>query len=69
METFESYQERVIDEKNDLEDRLVKLKNFLSSDMFHKLNDREKDLLSLQYDAMSIYNNILEKRIAKWMDS
>lgn len=54
------WQQRVISEKSELEERLNKLADFL-----HKTrNDSEREpLLLMQYHAMSTYLEILKERI------
>lgn len=58
------YRRRVVDEKIELDDKLLKLKQFFQSDVFRSLNQNEMQLLSQQCDAMQQYTNILAVRIA-----
>lgn len=60
------YQERVIEECNQLNCRLDKLAVFLSSDVFKSLPDIEKCDLYCQAAAMSEYQMYLNRRIARF---
>ncbi len=63
---MEAYQERVIAEKKDLDEKANKLYKFLLADSFDELDEIDKDLLSDQYDAMTEYRIILGKRIERF---
>lgn len=58
------YQQRVVDEKKDLDERLAKLKAFVLTEVYRNLPADEQDRLSRQYDAMYSYSCILGERIA-----
>lgn len=60
------YQERVIAEKTCLDEKLVKLTQFIKSDAFDALPDEDRKLLVKQEDAMSIYSEVLEDRINRF---
>lgn len=64
---MQPYEQRVIDEKSELDTKLEKLKVFIDSDMFQKLGHIEKDLLIWQAQVMCEYSTILERRIAVFM--
>jgi len=66
MKDLLPYQQRVIDEKNELDDRLQALQNFIKLDNinFSNLSLEECELLIAQCDVMREYSLILEKRIA-----
>ena len=59
------YQQRVVDEKKELDRRCAKLVAFINdSDKFAKVNDDERDRLERQSTAMLEYSKILGERIA-----
>jgi uncharacterized protein len=64
--TMKAYQERVVAEKQELDEKLAKLKTFVFGDgkTFGTLNLQERDRLERQYDAMKAYSDILSERIA-----
>ena len=59
-----SHQQRVLEERNDLEEKLTKLVAFLNSEIYNKLPGEEKVRLSAQSRAMAVYLCILNERIA-----
>jgi hypothetical protein len=63
---MKAYQQRVINEKSCLDDKLGKLTKFIESDEFDALEDDDRKLLVKQEDAMSIYSEILEDRIKRF---
>ena len=63
------HEERVIIEKQELDEKLAKLKAFVfnpGSPIFHALSPEDRDLLEDQYTAMDQYSTILSKRIARF---
>lgn len=62
---FQPHQQRVVDEHKELTEKLNKLRDFLKSDFYKGANiaNSEKQLLSVQADAMGMYSNILAARI------
>ena len=60
---LQPHQQRVVDEKNELDDKLAKLGAFLESDTFANLNIIERGQLHRQYQSMSEYSKILGERI------
>lgn len=61
------HQQRVIDEKNELEARLTKLSTFMSGNsIFDGLPSKEKEMLKAQHTSMSAYLSILNDRIANF---
>lgn len=61
---MQPHQQRVIDEKAELEDRLLKLQQFIcKSPVFESLSGAEKELLREQAQVMDQYNDILKERI------
>jgi hypothetical protein len=56
--------ERVRVEKDELREKIGKLKNFLKSEKIKQIDTTQANLLRMQYDTMTAYANILEKRLA-----
>ena len=62
---MEDYQQRVIDEKSEIDKKAVALSNFIGENpAFDKINPEEQDRLKEQNDIMWQYSEILGKRIA-----
>ena len=61
---MQEFQQRVIDEKAELDGKIEKLGVFLSSEVFDKLPRTHKELLVIQWFTMTQYSDILSKRIA-----
>ncbi|MCK5607564.1 hypothetical protein KAR91_37115 [Candidatus Pacearchaeota archaeon] len=57
------HQERVIEEKKSLDDKLRKLTTFVQTELCANLDASERLRLSRQQDAMHAYSNILNERI------
>lgn len=63
------FQQRVVDEKEDLEEKMSKLCIFMdncgtATSVYHKLPDDEKFRMEQQRLVMRLYINILAERIA-----
>lgn len=58
------HQERVVNERNELSEKLDKLVAFFDSSIFQSLDFAERGRLHLQRHAMEIYLGILTQRIA-----
>jgi hypothetical protein len=59
------WQQRLLDEKEQLEQRLRKLVVFIHTDSeFKKLTEKDQNLLRKQMDAMTCYLEILKERVA-----
>lgn len=58
------HQQRVVDEKAELDTKLEKLIPFLSSDTCHALSFDERGRLKRQAEVMEMYSGILGARIA-----
>lgn len=56
---------RLVQERNDLRDRMEKLQAFLGSDKRSQLDERDQDLLDDQYECMYTYLTILNERIGR----
>lgn len=57
------YQRRLLDERNELKEKIEKLVKFINSSKFDELLNEQKDLLSDQVNVMKQYFEILDKRI------
>ena len=57
------YQERVVIEKKELDEKLEKLEAFFQTETFEKLDDQEKWRLAKQRTAMGQYSMVLSERI------
>ena len=57
------YQQRVVDEKAELDSKLDKLNAFFPTDLFAQLKPNEQERLYLQASVMQKYSNILGERI------
>lgn len=63
------WQNRVLEEKTQLDDRLGKLAAFIGSATFKALPAEEQTRLCLQRNAMNAYSNILRERIQNFSPS
>jgi len=62
---MQPHQQRVVDEKKDLDEKLDKLKVFIeTSPTFKSLPADECGRLGKQFDVMTEYSSILSQRIA-----
>lgn len=62
--TMQPHQQRVVDEKCELDARLAKLIPFFDTPIFAALDEGEKSRLERQEEAMKAYSAILTERIA-----
>lgn len=65
---MQAHEERVVEEYNDLVEKLDKLVVFLESEPFMKLEDEDRKLLALQSASMATYIYILEQRIDRFKE-
>lgn len=63
MSDYLPHQQRVVDEKSELDEKLSKLDAFLRTDTFKSLRNEEQILLDRQATAMRIYSGNLGERI------
>ena len=63
---MEEYQERAIEEQRELNERLVRLIRFTTTDTYRKLDREDRELLTSQQHAMIHYNDVLSQRIARF---
>ena len=61
---MQPYQQRVIDEKEDLDSKRDRLRAFFGTDLYRELDPIEQSRLNRQLEAMTLYSNILAERIA-----
>ena len=61
---LQPHQQRVVTEKEDLDEKLDKLKKFILGSIFPTLPAEEKKRLNYQYDVMEKYSGILGERIS-----
>lgn len=59
-----AYQERVVEERKELHERLVKLREFNAGAIFSRLPEAERGRLTRQCMAMTTYLGILNERIS-----
>jgi hypothetical protein len=65
---MQPHQQRVVDEKRELDDKLTKLIAFItSSPVFESLDLTDQGLLCDQQGAMTDYSAVLEERIARFV--
>ena len=64
---MEAYQQRVVDEKTELDAKLSRLDDFLRSEKFESLTERQKSLMHSQQNHMRLYSDVLGMRIADFM--
>ena len=63
---MEDWQQRVLDERRELDERLVKLLSFLVNKSFG-VSKADVDLLCDQRDIMIEYRDVLDARIARFL--
>ena len=61
---MEDYQQRVVDEKTELDGKIERLNSFFSNPKFRELPPDEQDRMTRQCQAMIEYTGILAERIA-----
>ena len=62
--TLQPHQQRVVDEKDEVSDRLSKLLSFFQTPMFESLSEAERSRMRNQARFMDGYAAVLEERIA-----
>ena len=60
---YPDYIKRMNDEFNELKEKLIKLKVFISGDKFKQLNNYQQHLLNMQFKFMDGYINVLGVRL------
>lgn len=62
------FEERLIDEKDHLHNRMVRLENFINDNpKFQELDGKDKELMEKQLSAMSLYYAFLNQRVTKML--
>jgi len=61
-----SHQQRVEDEKNELDTKIGALGKFLGGSIFESLDAGEQDRLKRQYQHMAHYSDVLGERISNF---
>ncbi|TDS73412.1 hypothetical protein [Comamonas sp. JUb58] len=66
MNQYAPHQQRVVDEKHELDEKLQKLTTFINSEKFAEIvkDEDERGRLVCQEDVMKDYSAILAERIA-----
>ena len=60
---MEAFMERIIVEKNELQDKVTKLENFINGEKFKELKGLEQVYLKEQLKFMKDYLSVLRQRI------
>ncbi len=60
---MKEFQQRVVDEKSELDDKLGKLTRFIGTGSFNKLSMNEQRRMERQREIMMQYSHILGERI------
>lgn len=63
---MQPHQQRVVDEKSELDEKISKLTSFMGSDASNVLSLTEEDDLEEQLEYMEKYSKVLERRISKF---
>jgi len=63
---MEAYQERVVEEKKDLDGKIERLDTFRLSDKFGELPIDEQQRMRWQKSLMELYSDVLEDRIVNF---
>jgi hypothetical protein len=63
---MQPYQQRVIDEKAELDDKLIRLTQFIIGDVFKDVAVDEQARLTRQCGIMKEYSDVLGERIANF---
>lgn len=65
---MQAHQQRVVDEKTELDGKLTKLTAFYDTPVFAGLDKEEQNRLTRQGQVMSEYSDILGQRIAAFKE-
>ena len=63
VKPLEPHQVRVLNERDELDDKRQKLSDFMQGDVFPKLSAIDQGLLMVQLAAMDMYSKALHERI------
>ena len=61
---FPSHDQRLLEEREQLNEKVTKLLEFMSTDAFTKIDEKQQRLLEEQHPLMSGYLSVLDERIA-----
>jgi len=61
---MEDFQQRVVDEKEELDGKIERLDAFANGDVFGTLPAEEQERMSRQLQIMRDYSSVLDERIA-----
>lgn len=61
---MEAFQQRVVEERTELGEKLEKLNSFIGGSIYSKLSSYDQILLAKQMGIMEDYYDVLSKRIA-----
>ena len=61
---MDAFKVRLVNEQFDLQEKISKLKPFIESENFNKVDDSQQKLLRDQLDVMERYNRILVERLS-----
>lgn len=65
-EQLQPHEQRVVDERNELIEKITKLHAFFTTDVFTHLQDEDQNLLEEQVQLMMNYSDVLLKRINRF---
>lgn len=63
---LQPYQQRVVDEMNELKEKASRLESFITGDTFLTLDKVDQGLLIAQHDVMGAYLRILGLRVLRF---
>ena len=63
---METWQQRVVDEKKELGDRITKLETFIESPAYQVAAEPEQARLRRQHHHMKRYYEVLQERVDAW---
>lgn len=66
LRPLQPHQQRVVDERTELVEKLGKLDKFIDGDVFDTLPPEDQKLLEVQQSLMTHYAKILDQRIARF---
>jgi hypothetical protein len=65
MET--TLKEKLAQERIELNEKISKLEDFITTDKFHSIDSVQQSLLNIQYSSMKTYSQCLLERL-EWLD-
>lgn len=63
---LQPHEQRVVDERTDLIEKITKLHAFLKTEIFENLQEKDQELLEEQVQIMMNYSDVLLKRINRF---